>query len=129
MSWQVSAVRSPRLSRRSLNKRRARLPDSASESRQVKVALNAIFSVLRTGCRWRVAPHKFCLAPPLFTGLVGYACTGGRRSFQGRACSSCAATWIRRSSRPKAATSWVPIGSPAAFQYNGNEIPGCPVRL
>jgi hypothetical protein len=31
--------------------------------------------------------------------------------------------------RPWVATSWTPIGNPAAFQCSGNEIAGCPVKL
>jgi hypothetical protein len=61
--------------------------------------------------------------------ILAQAQTGGRRSFQGRACSSCAASWISKSSRPKAATNCVPIGNPVEFQYSGREIAGCPVTL
>ena len=41
---------------------------------------------------------------------TGQAWTGGRRSAHGAAASSCAATRISRSSRPKPATSWIPDG-------------------
>ena len=60
---------------------------------------------------------------------VAPANTGGRRSAQGRACSSWAATRISRSSRPKGATSWTPIGSPSSVQCSGSEIAGWPVTL
>ena len=40
---------------------------------------------------------------------VGQACTGGRRSIQGRACSSCEATRINRSSRPTAVVGLLPV--------------------
>ena len=53
---------------------------------------------------------------------------GAMRSAHGSARSSCAATWIRRSSRPCAATSWMPTGSPSASP-SGSEIAGWPVTL
>ncbi len=57
------------------------------------------------------------------------AWTGGRRSAQGRARSSCAATRTRTSSQYGAATSCTPIGNAFSFQYSGTDIAGCPVTL
>lgn len=67
--------------------------------------------------------------PRLGAGLLVYADMGGRRSAHGRACSSCDATRMRRSSRPYAAASCTPIGIPSPFQDSGSEIAGCPVTL
>ena len=47
------------------------------------------------------------------------AWTGGRRSAHGAAASSCAATRISRSSRPKAATSWTPDGQTVGGPVQG----------
>lgn len=67
--------------------------------------------------------------PHLFQQPKLQACTGGRRSIQGRACSSCEVTRINRSSRPIAATSRTPTDSPSGVQWSGNEIAGWPVIL
>ena len=55
--------------------------------------------------------------------------SGGRRSLHGAAVSSCAATRSSRSSRPSAATSWTPTGSPPAVCPIGRLIAGWPVTL
>ena len=45
--------------------------------------------------------------------------TGGVRSAQGAAFSSCAAIRISRSSRPNGATNWTPTGTPSSVQCSG----------
>src|SRR5262249_52418190 len=77
---------------------------------------------LRVGIHRRVgvpvtgapAAHQQSLsADGVETMLHGYACTSGRWSAQGAACSSWLATLISRSSLPYAATSCTPTGNPS----------------
>src|SRR5712692_12040230 len=53
----------------------------------------------------------------------------GRRSAQGCACSSCAASRKSVASSPKRPKKCEPIGNPCPFQCKGTESAGWPVRL
>ena len=55
--------------------------------------------------------------------------SGGRRSFHGRARSSCAASLNSVASSPKRATNCTPVGKPAALCCNGRFIAGWPLML
>jgi hypothetical protein len=58
-----------------------------------------------------------------------HAQTGGRRSFQGRSCSSCEASRNSVASSPKCAANIMPSGRPAAFHASGTDIAGWPDML
>src|SRR6185436_3817237 len=64
-----------------------------------------------------------------FAGGTASAWTGGRRSAQGRADSSWAATRSSVASSPNRACSWAPIGRPAAFHISGTLMAGWPLTL
>src|SRR5260221_613777 len=84
------------------------------------------FAEQRVDRRRRVAVEALPAGDDDFTHGRAHAWTRGRRSTQGLACSSCAATRIRMSSRPYAAISWTPMGRLSPFQCNGSEIAGSP---
>ena len=52
----------------------------------------------------------------------GMAQIGGRRACHGSSASSCEATRISKSSRPNAAASCTPMGSPSRLKASGSEI-------
>ena len=58
-----------------------------------------------------------------------HACTGGRRSAQGRAASSWAASRNNLGSSPRLPRKCVPIGSPSRFQWSGTDMAAPPVTL
>src|SRR5882757_7092124 len=56
-------------------------------------------------------------------------CSAGFFAAHGRACSSCDAIRIKLASSPKRGANCTGTGSPAALQWSGSEIAGCPVGL
>ena len=81
------------------------------------------------GLRRGVEPGEFVPHGASPRGDRQVAKTCGRRSAQGTARSSCAASARRTSSRYAAPTSCTPIGSPPSLVASGTDIAGWPVTL